>query len=104
MTKYCPGCGETKPAHKFYSDDSHKDGLRTYCKTCTSKATSRRYRAEGLIPRCPNCGGIDYFTKQEYPDKIFCCRCAKSEQHTPALKAKKSLYMQVKKDTERLTV
>jgi hypothetical protein len=39
-TKLCRLCGEEKPAIEFFKYKNHKDGLCSYCKTCTRKLHS----------------------------------------------------------------
>lgn len=45
-SKYCPACGQTKPATEFYVNRSNKkDGLQDVCKECGSKRCAERYEA-----------------------------------------------------------
>jgi len=46
MTKKCPKCKEEKLVAKFYSDESHKDGLSTECKTCRKLQAKKRRASE----------------------------------------------------------
>lgn len=103
MTKYCPKCGEIKPPSAFSKARTNKDGLRTDCKVCTSAYVNERYHDEGLILRCPVCGGIEYFANPKYLGEVFCCRCAKYG-FKQSVKVSKSAYSTIKKDTERLAV
>ena len=35
--KYCPGCRQTKSREDFHKNKARADGLRSYCKDCSTK-------------------------------------------------------------------
>ena len=41
--KVCTKCEETKPTSEFNKNSKAKDGLRTYCRSCTQKASNQYY-------------------------------------------------------------
>lgn len=42
QTKVCSRCKEEKPANEFYKASRSKDGLQSYCKACSAKASTGR--------------------------------------------------------------
>lgn len=44
-TKICSKCGRELSISEFHKDKSHKDGLRSECKECTSKR-NKKYQAD----------------------------------------------------------
>lgn len=43
MNKTCSCCKNSKPHSQFYSSKTKKDGLRDYCKLCTSANNKKSY-------------------------------------------------------------
>ncbi len=45
VMKFCPRCGDDKPAPEFHKDRRSRDGLQVYCKACkVLQASARRER------------------------------------------------------------
>jgi len=44
ITKYCRGCGETKPAREFSRDGANRDGLRRRCDVVCADCHVERHR------------------------------------------------------------
>ena len=45
MNKICSQCKTEKPHTEFFKNKTSKDGLRSNCKVCTTKATKVYYEA-----------------------------------------------------------
>ena len=43
-TKDCPKCSFEKPLFSFYKDATKKDGLTSYCKTCSKNKRKVKYK------------------------------------------------------------
>lgn len=60
--KRCPGCTTVKPAAEFYISVNARDGLTSYCASCTSSRNKASYRALRLRAvehhggGCKHCG------------------------------------------------
>lgn len=46
--KTCPKCNITKTRDEFYTDPARRDGLRSWCKTCTNTASIDWQKANPL--------------------------------------------------------
>ena len=80
--KYCPRCGEEKPADMFYTNKKRASGLSPYCKECTRAWTRERWAA-GKIKRRKQ--------SPEYYKKYY-------EENKTKIARKKSAYQKSHKD------
>lgn len=105
--KTCPKCGEEKARSEFHKDRAHRDGLHSYCKTCTRIPGHRerarypdQYHARSVVREavragrlvrqpCELCG--DAQAEAHHPDyakpldvRWVCRRCHRERIHSPA--------------------
>jgi len=50
VSKFCPKCGETKPAAEFHASKSQRDGLNSYCKPCWNAYCRERWDNDANKP------------------------------------------------------
>lgn len=106
MEKECRKCHITKPAERFYTNRSHRDGLSSYCCACmiayagASTKGQRRFKAPDGMKRCYGCREIkfrsDFGVHEGRPDGLqaLCRVCmpkaVKSARHKNPTYSRKS--------------
>lgn len=85
-TKVCSKCGRKAFLSEFNKSKGAPRGIRSYCKTCQSEYSKRRYREKGTLWNTEYQkkkreeyleGWKDYFTKK-YGKTVACQICGKS--------------------------
>ena len=87
--KQCPRCGKILPVSEFGKNKNTKDGLQTYCKSCTNQAVKNSYcksrGTKGLkTKKCDKCGKVlpisDFSRNKRTTDGLqhYCKNCMNS--------------------------
>ncbi len=94
--KQCPTCKEVKPASEFFRDKSRKDGLKYYCKPCSTKSIEPKYKKRSfsaykkqcrICKRSLSASSFVYSNTHEDGLELQCrtCRSWRSRSTTPSV-------------------